>query len=221
MQRTIEAELMNDEEQSNAYALADFTEPNRYFIKLFQATFGLQIQGHILDIGCGNADITIALAKVYPDCLIDGIDGSASMLDHGRKTLKNQPIKIQKNIRLLEGIVPDLELPEANYDVIMSNSVLHHLHNPAILWQFIKSYGVRGSRVFIGDLLRPASPEKARQIVELYASNEPEILKRDFYNSLLAAFEISEINEQLKLANLEKLSVAKISDRHVLISGFL
>ena len=221
MQRTIEPELMTDEEQSNAYALADFKEPNLHFINLFQETCGHQISGNILDIGCGNAEITIALAQAYPDCLIDGIDGSAAMLDHGHKMLKNQSLNIQKKVRLIEGIVPNIKLPEQNYDVIISNSVLHHIHNPATLWQFIKFYGVKGSQVFVSDLLRPSSPEKASQIVELYANNEPDILKRDFYNSLLAAFTISEINEQLKLANLENLSVTQISDRHVLISGLL
>ena len=153
--------------------------------------------------------------------MIDGIDGAAAMLDHGRKVLNNQPLNIKKKVRLIEGIIPDIELPEPNYNAIISNSVLHHIHNPAILWQFIKSYGTKDSRVFIGDLLRPSSPEKAKDIVELYANNEPDILKKDFYNSLLAAFTISEITEQLKLANLDNLSVTQISDRHVVISGLL
>lgn len=221
MQRTIEPELMNDPEQSQAYALADFTEPNLRFIKLFRDAFGYQLQGHILDLGCGNADITIGLAKVHPNCLIDGIDGSASMLNHGRKALAHQPVNIQKKVRLIEGIIPNIKLPEQKYKAIISNSLLHHLHNPAILWQFIKSYGGKNSIVFISDLLRPSSPEKARDIVQLYAKNEPDILKRDFYNSLLAAFEISEIKEQLKLANLDSLSVTQVSDRHILISGLL
>jgi len=221
MQRTIEPELMNDEEQSYAYAQADFKEPNLHFINLFQETFGHQLKGNVLDLGCGNADITIAFAIAYPDCMIDGIDGAAAMLDHGRKVLNNQPLSIKKKVRLIEGIIPDIELPEPNYNAIISNSVLHHIHNPAILWQFIKSYGTKDSRVFIGDLLRPSSPEKAKDIVELYANNEPDILKKDFYNSLLAAFTISEITEQLKLANLDNLSVTQISDRHVVISGLL
>jgi hypothetical protein len=67
------------------------------------------------------------------------------------------------------------------------------------------------------DLLRPATPAAASRLVETHAGNEPEILQRDFYNSLCAAFEIPEIETQLKQANLEHLSVTQISDRHVLI----
>ena len=221
MQRIIEPELMNGEEQSHAYAQADFEEPNIHFMNLFQETFSQKLKGHVLDIGCGNADITLRFAKTYPDCLIDGIDGSMSMLSYGLQALNEQPLDVQTRVRLIAGIVPQVKLPQQHYDVIISNSVLHHLHNPSVLWQFIKSYGVDGARVFVGDLLRPSSPEKAMDIVEKYAKNEPDILKHDFYNSLLAAFEISEIKEQLQLAKINNFSVKQISDRHVLISGIL
>lgn len=221
MQRTIEPELMNEEDQSHAYAQADFAEPNINFMNLFQETFSQKFKGHVLDIGCGNADITLRFAQTYPECLIDGIDGSASMLSFGHKSLNEQPLNVQKRVRLITGVIPNIKLPQQHYDVIISNSVLHHLHNPSVLWDFIKSYGVEGTRVFIGDLFRPSSPQRAMEIVDLYAKNEPDILKRDFYNSLLAAFEISEIQEQLRLANIDKFSVKQISDRHVLISGFL
>ena len=221
MKRIVEPELMNQEEQSYAYAQADFTEPNIHFINLFQETFGNNFKGYALDLGCGNADITLRFAQTYPNCLVDGLDGSNSMLSYGHKALDQCSPSLQKRVRLILGIIPDVQLPEVHYDAVISNSLLHHLHNPSLLWQFIKTFGKKGTKVFIGDLFRPSSPEKAMEIVELYAKNEAEILKQDFYNSLLAAFEISEIEEQLKTANLDRLSVKQISDRHVLISGFL
>ena len=221
MQRILEPELMNEEKQSQAYAQANFEEPNLYFLSLFQETFGQQFDGHILDLGCGNADITLRFAKAYPDCLIDGIDGSESMLKYGHQALSQESLAVQKRVKLIAGIVPNLKLPQLHYEAVISNSVLHHFHNPSVFWQFIKSYGVDGTKIFIGDLFRPSSPEKARSIVELYARDEPEILKRDFYNSLLAAFEIAEIQEQLKSTYLDNLSVTQISDRHVVIAGLL
>ena len=71
------------------------------------------------------------------------------------------------------------------------------------------------------DLLRPASPKKAKEIVEQYSGNEHPVLKEDFYNSLLAAFTLDEIKEQLKKANLTNLNAEVISDRHWLVSGTL
>ncbi|MEM8672335.1 MAG: class I SAM-dependent methyltransferase [Cyanobacteria bacterium P01_G01_bin.67] len=221
MQRTIEPELMLEEEQSQAYALADFTEPNTHFLNLFQKTFGSELAGSVLDIGCGNANITLRFAQQYPNCQIDAVDGSTAMLSHARQALVYEPLELQQRICLIEGVIPNVELTPKRYDVIMSNSVLHHLHNPAVLWEFIKSYGMKGTKIFIGDLLRPSSPKIAQELVELYAASEPEILKRDFYNSLLAAFKISEIKEQLAAAQIDNLSVTQISDRHVLVKGSL
>jgi hypothetical protein len=55
-------------------------------------------------------------------------------------------------------------------------------------------------------------------MVGQYAAGEPEILKRDFYNSLLAAFTPQEVEAQLAGAGLN-LSVDVISDRHMVIHG--
>ena len=60
----------------------------------------------------------------------------------------------------------------------------------------------------------------AKTLVEMYAAAEPKILQQDFYNSLLAAFTLEEINEQLNQAELP-LSINKTSDRHVFISGII
>jgi hypothetical protein len=53
----------------------------------------------------------------------------------------------------------------------------------------------------------------------MYSPDEPEILRRDFYNSLLAAFEPKETRQQLAEAGLTELVVKEISDRHMLIFG--
>ena len=59
----------------------------------------------------------------------------------------------------------------------------------------------------------------AQALVAQYAANEPEVLCRDFYNSLLAAFELDEVRQQLELAGLPRLEVRAVSDRHLLVSG--
>jgi hypothetical protein len=117
------------------------------------------------------------------------------------------------------GVLPGARLPRENYDVIISNSLLHHLMNPQVLWGAVKLYAAPGAPVFIQDLKRPGSQKEAHKIVEKHSGNEPDILKRDFFNSLCAAFDIDEINEQLQTAGLYYLNVKTVSDRHVVISG--
>ena len=69
------------------------------------------------------------------------------------------------------------------------------------------------------DLLRPETIEEAVKLKALYVRGEPEVLQKDFYNSLLAAFEIDEVREQLSQAGLGKLEVQQITDRHIIVFG--
>lgn len=71
------------------------------------------------------------------------------------------------------------------------------------------------------DLFRPDSNKQANEIVEKYAGEEAEILKTDFYNSLLAAFSPEEVHQQLQDAGLTNMQIETVSDRHLLIHGWL
>ncbi|HEX6174620.1 MAG TPA: SAM-dependent methyltransferase, partial [Candidatus Binatia bacterium] len=60
MERIPEPELMDEDEQARAYALADFAEPHNHFVELFRECFPDEaITGHVLDLGCGPADVTL------------------------------------------------------------------------------------------------------------------------------------------------------------------
>ena len=68
------------------------------------------------------------------------------------------------------------------------------------------------------DLIRPKNSNQVEELTNQYAENEPEILRRDFKNSLKAAFTIDEVKLQLYDAGLKELSVRAVSDRHMVIS---
>jgi 2-polyprenyl-3-methyl-5-hydroxy-6-metoxy-1,4-benzoquinol methylase len=142
------------------------------------------------------------------------------MLLHAKKLL-GQEVLLQGRVRFFKGTLPDVELPRRHYDIIISNSLLHHLPDPAVLWQTVKTFGVPGASIFIMDLKRPASLAEAAQLRDTYAEGEPEVLQRDFYNSLLAAFEAGEVQQQLGDAGLAGLAVMSVSDRHIVICGRL
>ena len=75
------------------------------------------------DLGCGPADISIRFAQAHPDCEVDGLDGAPKMLAQGKLAI--QKAQLQDRIHLLEGLLPGANLPRDNYDVIISNSLLH------------------------------------------------------------------------------------------------
>ena len=99
-------------------------------------------------------------------------------------------------------------------DAAVSNSLLHHVPNPLQFWYRLRQLVKPGSPVLVMDLLRPDSPEEAQGIVDRYAAKEPELLRRDFYNSLLAAFTEDEVASQLAEMNLSRLIIDVVDDRH-------
>ena len=219
MERMSEPELMDTGEQAEAYANADFEDSHGRIVQLFDAAFpAAEIKGPLLDLGCGPGDVTFRFARRFKGVTIVAADGSAAMiaLANERKAREHEE---GKYITFMEAVIPGTAIPRRTYDTIISTSFLHHLHDPNVLWKTIGAYASPGTKLFVYDLLRPSDRHEAMRLVELYSGAEPDILKEDFYNSLLAAFEPREVESQLSMNNLSELSVTVVSDRHMLICG--
>jgi trans-aconitate methyltransferase len=87
VKRVPEEELMDVPLHAQAYANADFSEPNSKFVGLFSEKFPAFNGQSIIDLGCGPADITIRLAGRYPQARAVGLDGPDSMLDIAKKAI--------------------------------------------------------------------------------------------------------------------------------------
>jgi trans-aconitate methyltransferase len=217
MDRTPEPELMDDAAQARAYAAADFAEPNERFCNLLRTRLPpLPDRARVIDLGCGPADIACQLALEFPGWRITGADGSAAMLAEARRNVTER--EVSDRVQLVLGRIPEVELG-TDFDLILSNSLLHHLPDPAVLWTTIRQLAGSGTRVAVMDLARPASRAEAQHIVSLYSGDEPEILRRDFFNSLLAAFTVTEVRDQLRHQGLHQVAVEMVSDRHLFAWG--
>jgi ubiquinone/menaquinone biosynthesis C-methylase UbiE len=218
--RIPEPELMEDATQARAYSEADFEQPHEMcvdqFVRSWPAARGA-IAGIALDLGCGPADVTVRTAKRCPNLVIDGVDGADAMLALGRERVAQAGLA--NRVRLYRAFLPHDPLPRNRYDVVISNSILHQLHDPTVLWRTLWAGAKKGAHVFLMDLRRPASTEDAAGIVDAYAAGEPAILRHDFYASLCAAFTPAEVRQQLDDAGLFSLRVEVISDRHLVVVG--
>ena len=218
MQRIPEPELMDDPVQAEVYAAADFDEAHSRIVDAFDDYFpGDGLEGCVLDLGCGPGDISFRFASRYPACTVTGVDGSNAMIRLANRRRADEPAG--ERLTFIEGLIPGAPVPELFYAAIISNSLLHHLHRPEVLWEAIAAYANMGTRIYVVDLRRPDSTDEARRLVEVYAAGEPDILRRVFYNSLLAAFTPREVEAQLAAAGLGTLSVDVISDRHMVVFG--
>ena len=65
MKRIPEPEIMDDEDQVIAYAQADFSDSNQLYVDMFVQTYGKKLT-HVIDLGCGPADVPVRLAKATP-----------------------------------------------------------------------------------------------------------------------------------------------------------
>lgn len=211
-------ELMDDPAQAEAYAAADFTEPNALFLECFATHFGEWFAGRVIDLGCGPGDIAIGFAARYPECVVDVLDGAAAMLAIARRKLVDLP-QLSARINLQHAALPCNQLPRQAYDAVLSNSLLHHLSDPGVMWQTIRHCARPGAVMCIMDLARPASEAAVAALVATYAANEPQVLRRDFRLSLHAAYSLTEVEAQLREAGLDGCKVHSVSDRHFAVFG--
>lgn len=208
---------MDEAVQALAYAKADFAEPHERFVDGFARCFPDVVPlGTYLDLGCGPGDVTSRFARRYPRVKLHGVDGAEAMLMHGRSLVREAGL--EPRIQLIHQFLPTKTLPLGNYDGVISNSLLHHLHDPRGMWQTVHQFAAPGAPIYVVDLRRPDTEAEARRLVEEYSGSEPEILRRDFFNSLLAAFRPEEVERQLADAGLE-LRVEVTSDRHLVVWG--
>ena len=221
MQRIIEPELMDDQAQAEAYAAADFAEAHSCIVDTFGSCFpGEDVAGHVLDLGCGPGDICFRFAARYPDCSVMGVDGSKAMIRLANARKAHESVTGDR-VCFIEGLLPGATIPEMPFAAIISNSLLHHLHEPMVLWETVLRVASPGTKVYVADLFRPETVVEVRRLVDEYAAGEPDVLRMDFYNSLCAAFEPHEVEAQLAAAGLAGLAVDVISDRHLVVHGII
>lgn len=108
---------------------------------------------HSLDVGCGAGNYTLKLLERLPQVEMTLIDLSRPMLDKAAERIAavspNKVTTIQSDVR-------ELDLGEAQFDVIMAAAVLHHLRDEAE-WRktFAKFYAALkpGGAIWISDLI--------------------------------------------------------------------
>ncbi|MGE5656773.1 MAG: class I SAM-dependent methyltransferase [Actinomycetota bacterium] len=210
MQRVLEPEVMDTWEEAVEYDSMDFSEVNTAFAKSTTA-LGPEV-GKILDAGTGTARIPIIIAKLQPQWQIVGIDLSENMLKIGRENVK--AAGLQSQIQLEQVDAKQMPYPDSSFDLVISNSILHHLPDPLPFLKELKRVLKPNGSIFLRDLLRPMDGAMRDRLVELYAPDCNDHQKQLFSDSLQAAFTLNEVAQMIQAAELEGVKVYQSSDRH-------
>ena len=229
MDRVLEPELMSNPVQVEAYSNADFGVADDSFItRLDSYLSAINKQNHqiklIVDLGCGPGNISERLARQWKSAQVVGIDGSYEMVAEARQRkikakdrdeLKGLGYQLE-NISSLANGTKGKDWP---VDVLVSNSVLHHLHDPNQLWQAVKTLAVPGTVLLHRDLRRPSSMKEAIALQRHSLPAAPEVLLKDFLASLQAAFTLNEVEIQLEFAGLAHLNVFEVEEKYLEVIG--
>ncbi|HEY9810889.1 MAG TPA: class I SAM-dependent methyltransferase [Halomicronema sp.] len=211
MQRILEPEVMDTWQEAIEYDAMDFTEVNRAFaesvIKLAPPA-----PATILDAGTGTARIPIFIAQMRPHWQLTCIDLSQNMLKVAKENIKQANLESQINLQLVDA--KKMPYPDAHFDLIISNSIIHHLHDPLPFFYEIKRVLKPNGGIFIRDLLRPASPQIVDTLVNQYTNNCNTHQKQLFRDSLHAAFTLPEIHLMIEKTQLQPINIYQSSDRH-------
>ena len=213
MIRVPEKELMCSNEQAASYANANFSESNNIFISNTFQHVKIDNYTKLLDVGCGDGEIPIRISK-KTDCEITAIDGSQAMLNEFKKKIKKNNVR---NIFLYKKLIDHNLFLGKSFDVIICNSVLHHVSDSSLFWNTIFRLIRKNGVICLMDLLRPKSNKEMDNVLLKYGTKDP-ILLDDFKNSLKAAYTVNEVSQQLDGYNNISFNIKPVSDRHFFVN---
>ncbi|MCS7148129.1 MAG: class I SAM-dependent methyltransferase [Geminocystis sp.] len=211
MERILEPEVMDDPQEAEEYDSMDFTEVNTDFA-LLASKLGDKSFKKVLDLGTGTARIPIILASFRPQWQIVAVDLAASMLAIAERNIRAAGKSSQIILQLADA--KNLPYPDNSFDIIISNSLVHHIPNPLDLFQEINRLVKPTGGILIRDLVRPNCEAEIDKIVAEANLDYTPRQKQLFRNSLYAALTVDEIKSLAAGVGWHNAEIYQSSPRH-------
>ena len=212
LSRVLEPEVMDEPEEARDYDAMDFAEVNGRFVADFRAAHGAERGGEVLDVGTGPGRIPIALCRADGRFHVLGVDLSGPMLDLGRRNVA--AAELTDLIRFARGDAKALPFPDGRFDAVTSNTIVHHIPDPAPALAEMVRLVAPGGTLFVRDLARPDDEAAVEALVDRHAAGEPVVARALFRDSLRAALTLDEVRDLLGPLGVDPGCVALTSDRH-------
>jgi ubiquinone/menaquinone biosynthesis C-methylase UbiE len=215
--RVLEPELMDSETDAADYDAMDHSEVNaRFADDLLSAMAGHGKTGGgacVLDLGTGTALIPIGLCRRDAAIRIVAVDAAESMLTVARRNVA--AAGLDDRIELVRADAKDLRrLDPRQFSVVVSNSILHHVAEPARVVAEALRAASSGALMFHRDLVRPEDEQRLQQLVAAYAGNATPHARMLFADSFRAALTVEEMQSLVERFGFDRTSVHMTSDRH-------
>jgi ubiquinone/menaquinone biosynthesis C-methylase UbiE len=227
LDRTLEPEVMDTLEEAFDYDTMDHSDVNRLFVDEmlvaarslgFADLENLETESpRILDVGTGTGLIPIEYCQRNLNGDIWACDLAVEMLRLAESNIREAGL--HGRIILTHTDAKGLDFDDAEFDCVMSNSIIHHIPEPAACLQEMLRILRPGGFLFVRDLSRPDSNEEVEHIVRTYAGEENERQQQLFRQSLHAALTVEEVQQLLVKYDWPADCVQQTSDRHWTIAG--
>ena len=161
--RRLEPEVMDEAGEADAYmgaaGEAHLARLDAWWIERVVA-FGPRREARVLDVGTGGGQIPAKVARRRPGWRIWAVDRAGAMLAAGvagieaaRREAVSAIEPFQLGLALAEARA--LPFPDGAFDLVISNSLLHHIGDPTPVLDEIARVASPSGRVLLRDLRRP------------------------------------------------------------------
>jgi len=212
LDRVLEPEVMDNPAEAQAYDAMDHNQPNLAFVdRLLE--LGIDRCKTALDLGTGPGDIPILLCGPTSDLSITAVDLAYSMLELAKH--KVELAGLPRRITLAQMDVKQIDLPDDSFDAVFSNTILHHIPEPAAMLAEAARVLKPGGLLLIRDLYRPETLDQLNALVDLHAAECDAEQRRLFGESLHAALTPDELRNLAQQNGLDDAQVVIDTDRHM------
>ncbi len=210
--RTLEPEAMDTPEEARDYDAMDHATVNARFVAEFLDAHGPCRGGELLDVGTGPARIPIALCRADRSARVLGIDLAEAMLERARSNVAEAGLS--DRIRCVRADAQRLLYPNGHFEAVLSNSIIHHLADPAPALAEMARVVAPGGTLFVRDLARPDDLEMLARLVTTYVGDETPAARALFEASLHAALTLRDVRDIVRTLVRSDADVVMTSDRH-------
>jgi ubiquinone/menaquinone biosynthesis C-methylase UbiE len=210
LERILEPEVMDSAQEAVDYDAMDHSHVNQLFVgELLQLRPPLQT---VLDVGTGTAQIPIELCRREASARVIAIDMAEHMLKVGQQNVERAGLTRRIELRIVDA--KRMPFADASYDVVMSNSIVHHIPEPIAVFKEMVRVVKPGGALFVRDLLRPNDLTALRGFVAKYAAGANAHQQKMFGDSLHAALTLDEVRAMVTKLGFAAETVRQTSDRH-------
>ncbi len=235
--RAPEPEVMDDSAEVEAYASAAaqayLDKIDDTFVEHALGLVGGRATGRALDIGTGPGQIVLKLARrpTLRDWHFIGVDRSTNMIKQARASAVRRGTAELEGRRgtcpeysrgnpavggtpnSVEFFIADgnrLPFPDASFDLVMCNSVLHHLAEPQRMLAEVARLARPGAAILIRDLRRPSRLAYSLH-VRWYGRHYSGVMYQLYCASVRSSYTVAELEELLRQSPLRGASLGPVA----------